>query len=470
MEFSVVSVKEVNGRTIWQGRNALTGAFLVTVATQNEWHAVLVVPASGSFEFHATGMNASVAERNDPVQCGDSPVFALADFADEVAVLPAELSAADDNGEQLKISRQVDVLFFYDAATLAACDGNKELLETALSARIEAANLVLENSRVASFRWRFLASYQIPVYTSGERLADDLGAITYTDKPTGRFVEEKCELHGADQAMLLVTGKRDYAGLAWVPSTHESVAYHAVARWDSSYTVMAHELAHNFGCRHDRQSEKAGDDDAAVAYGHRFVYRGEDTGTVMSYAPNRVPYFSNPEVLYSGIKLGVEEGRLGAADNARLLDEKAMLMAAHRETVSEPIITEGPKDTTVIRGAEIKLRVIAAGDGLTFQWRRNGRPIDGAVGAVYSKANAVEQDDGAYDVMVANAHGEAMSAQATVVVATPAATQNAQPATQANNQASGGTGGGAPSWLFMGMIVLAASLRKLVPQRQRRTS
>ena len=49
MEFEMISVREENGRTIWNGRNALTGAFLVTVATEKEIHAVLDIPMADSF-------------------------------------------------------------------------------------------------------------------------------------------------------------------------------------------------------------------------------------------------------------------------------------------------------------------------------------------------------------------------------------------------------------------------------------
>ncbi len=61
LEFEKVSVSYEDGRTVWRGRNALTGALLVTVATQGDWHALLEIPTASSFEFHISGQRAPVS-------------------------------------------------------------------------------------------------------------------------------------------------------------------------------------------------------------------------------------------------------------------------------------------------------------------------------------------------------------------------------------------------------------------------
>lgn len=65
-----------------------------------------------------------------------------------------------------------------------------------------------------------------------------------------------------------------------------------------------------------------------------------------------------------------------------------------------PIIIEEPYAERICYGARAKFRVSAVGSGLTYQWRRNGVPIEGATAAAYSIERARETDAGSYDVVV----------------------------------------------------------------------
>lgn len=461
MDFEMTSVRQENGRTIWQGRNALTGAFLVTVATQNDWHAVLEIPAASSFEFHITGQAATVTEKYEVGACGADSHLPNADLAQGTVVLsPDPNSDSDDSdggGSSGSTAAKVDVLFFYDGATFVANGNSYAAIDTAITARVESANLVLENSHVKNFRWHYVAAYQVPNYAATEKLENDLSTITFTDNPTGQFVTDKCALHGVDQAVVFVSGSRDYAGIAWVPSGDDSLAHYAAVVWNSNYTVLAHELAHNFGCRHDRTTENAPSNDGRLSYGFRFALNGSDTGTVMSYAPNRVPYFSNPEISYRGIKLGVAEGQPGAADNAHLLAAKASMMTAHRAPCLSPVITVQPQSASVVRGASLSLAVYASGEGLSYQWRRNGSAISGATSAVYSKSATSDEDIGSYDVIVANDSGNVTSTSAAVAVASPSVEAAGQSAT--NGQGQSGGGGGAPSDWFLAALLFVGLVR-----------
>lgn len=458
MDFEMTAVRQENGRTVWRGRNALTGAFLVTVATQNDWHAVLEIPAASSFEFHITGQTASVTEKYETGICGSKLHLADADLAQGTVVLSADPNSSSDSsnegGSSSACADNVDVLFFFDAATFAANGNCYATIDTAIAARVESANVVLENSRVKKFRWRYVAAYQVPEYATSEKLENDLSTVTFIDNSTGQFVADKCALHGVDQAVVYVTGTRDYAGIAWVPSGDDSLAHFAAVVWSANYTVLAHELAHNFGCHHDRTTENVSADDGKTSYGFRFTLNGSDTGTVMSYAPTRVPYFSNPDISYRGISLGVANGKSGAANNASLLASKASLMEAHATPSLVPIITMQPQATTAVRGSSLSLSVFAAGDDLTYQWRKNGSAIAGATDTVYSKSIASDDDVGAYDVIVTNDAGTATSASASVAVASAAVETTAQSTTSSQSQTQSG-GGGAPSdWFFAALAVV----------------
>src|SRR6185369_5027500 len=56
--------------------------------------------------------------------------------------------------------------------------------------------------------------------------------------------------------------------------------------------------------------------------------------TVMAYAPGtRIPYFSNPNVLYQGVATGVAIGATNAANNAASISNTAPTVASFRSPV-----------------------------------------------------------------------------------------------------------------------------------------
>ena len=455
MEFEMTSVRQEDGRTIWRGRNALSGAFLVTVATQNEWHAVLEIPAASSFEFHISRQAATVTEKNSDVLCGSDRLVASASeagHADNPVSLAADGAKNSSAEEDLNT---VDVLFFYDADTFSVNRSSSQIIDTTIVSMLEAANVVLQNSAVSNLRWHYVGAYLVPDYIATDKLQDDLNLITNSSTPVGLFVADKCALHGVDEAVLFVQKHRkdNYDGLAWVPSPG-MVAHNSALVWGTGYVVLAHELAHNFGCHHDRQTENAEDDDGKYSYGFRFNRNGVDTGTVMSYARNRIPFFSNPDIRYEGVRLGVSYNQEKAADNSRVLRENARLMSGYRDATQAPIVISQPQSATVTPGGGFTLSVSATGGGnLAFQWKKNGTDISGANDAVYSKSNASIADDGEYNVVVSNDVGHAASERASVAVTVIAAT----PTTSVNVDTAGGSGGGAVEpWVLVAFALLGA--------------
>lgn len=471
MEFEMTSVRQESGRTIWTGRNVLNGAFLVTVATQNEWHAVLEIPAASNFEFHISGQSATVTETDSKVLCGNERLVAAASVAGETIdtnSTSADISAALSAGDV----HTVDVLFFYDSETLTANSNNAQKVEISIVAMVEAANRVLENSKVDNLRWRYVAAYQVPDYTASDKLKDDLEQLTFTDAAVGQFAAEKCALHGVDQAMLFVSKKRsdDYSGLAWVPG-QGSIAHHAVMVWGGGYVVLSHELAHNFGCRHDRQTEMTATGEG-FGFGFRFNLNGKDTGTVMSYAPTRVPYFSNPDLEYAGVCLGISEDHTSVTNNSRMLRENALAMAVCREATQAPVITTQPQPARVIKGVGFSLSVTAVGDGLTYQWRKNGVALSGATDPLYAKPSASSGDVGTYDVVVGNIVGQTSSASAAVAVVEPTASPDVASSSSSGGQGgsatgSSGGGGAVEPWVLVALALLG-SLRLIGRTRRNR--
>jgi len=82
-----------------------------------------------------------------------------------------------------------------------------------------------------------------------------------------------------------------------------------------------------------------------------------------------------------------------------------------------PSITEHPATQTVDLGSSMTFRVSATGTTpLTYQWRKNGVVIPGATGSTFTIASVTASDAALYTVVVSNAYGAQISAQATLVV------------------------------------------------------
>jgi hypothetical protein len=90
-----------------------------------------------------------------------------------------------------------------------------------------------------------------------------------------------------------------------------------------------------------------------------------------------------------------------------------------------PVIATQPRSATILSGTSQTLEVEVIGDGLSYQWFKDGAVISGATRPAYDAS-----ETGTYDVVVTNAAGSVASSAATIVVsATLAApTITSQPA------------------------------------------
>lgn len=109
--------------------------------------------------------------------------------------------------------------------------------------------------------------------------------------------------------------------------------------------------------------------------------------------------------------------------------------------VNEPVvIAAAPLGVTADPGQTARFEVTAFGTGpLSYQWRKNGAPIDGATGDLFSLADVTEADQAAYDVVVGNVTGSVISAPALLQVNDPVSIVEPP-------QAQGGLEGGSVSF------------------------
>ncbi len=94
----------------------------------------------------------------------------------------------------------------------------------------------------------------------------------------------------------------------------------------------------------------------------------------------------------------------------------AVVVVSARE--SAPVIAVQPSSQTVISGGSATFAVVATGvPGPTYQWRRNGTNLAGAIGPALTLDGGQAANGTAYDVVVSNSAGMVISSVATLTVA-----------------------------------------------------
>ena len=477
MTFHQVAVK-VDGRYLtWIGRNpAMPGASFVGIATPEGYDAVLLVPGASQFNFHVRNgrvrMDEVVASGQD---CEVSPAAGL--VAEAPTIPSAQAASLAALAEPLKAATgaaplNVDVLFLYNTRALAvAAERSSDpigYIDGYTRAALETANLTLQQSHVDTFVWRYVGLEAIPEYPVKETVSQDLMMIA----PDGQFaaqVQAARIKYGADQ-VLLWTGTGPRQGAAFGGEIRNQPVERggtvAALRLTAGTLILAHELAHNFGCHHDRGHAGSGDGSLAQPEGDGFWCYGllwntpgatTTTGTVMSYADILVPYYSNPDISLGSQVLGFRETDPRAANNARILNDHAAYISSESvETEAPPIILQQPQGVVAIPGQSVTLSVSAVGGGLRYQWALGGVSLAGATEPSYTRV-LTQTDIGDYTVVIGNSRGSVTSRVAALSFA---AVTHPVPAPPVSTGSGQGGGGGAPSAWFYAALVLLFGLRR----------
>ena len=91
-------------------------------------------------------------------------------------------------------------------------------------------------------------------------------------------------------------------------------------------------------------------------------------------------------------------------------------LKVHGVVITPPSITLHPQDSVTAQGAAVMLTVAGDGQGLSYQWAKNGSPVTGAKSATLSLPNITLAQAGTYACTIANPGGSATSGDAKVVV------------------------------------------------------
>ena len=241
---------------------------------------------------------------------------------------------------------EIDVAVFY---TPAARDGAATLkgslgITALVDEMFENANAAYQRSG-AMQRVKRVLLQEVTYTESGART--DLDKLTDKNDGVMDEVHDLRDEHGAD-LVHLISGAGDFCGLAWI-GPRESFGFSLAAyNCEVKYYTFAHELGHNMGLNHDRYAVKCKGqaserpwtcnnyiDNHPHAHSYGYVNqrafptatRGQVWMTIMAYdwqcrdagfpllEPGwycqRIPFFSNPNLNWSGDALGVS----GTADS-----------------------------------------------------------------------------------------------------------------------------------------------------------
>jgi hypothetical protein len=270
---------------------------------------------------------------------------------------------------------QQDILVAYTSEYLSFFS-SKISAEASVSNAIAMANQAYINSNVNIFLNLILA---VEVnYTESGSLSTDLSRLASGSDGYMDTIQPLMFKYGADLVHLLTLKSGGSCGVAYLSGT-----YGVTARSCISGHTFTHEVGHNQGCHHDRETVN---NTISTNYNYGYKYcttDGKGFRTIMSYpcssgSGSRIPYFSNPNINYNGVPMGIDANvsPTQSADNARKLRETALTVSNRRTGV----IVSPPNNpiSVPIAPSELKVSSILK-DKISLTWIDNSNNEDNFV-------------------------------------------------------------------------------------------
>lgn len=133
---------------------------------------------------------------------------------------------------------------------------------------------------------------------------------------------------------------------------------------------------------------------SVVASGANLSYLWRKGGTPVPGANSATYTIANPTPTDAGSYDVVVTGSCGASVTSN---------AANLTVRGKPHVTTQLNNILACRGESVTLSIVATGEELAYQWRREGVPIAGATASSYTIASIMPADTGRYDVVVSGA-------------------------------------------------------------------
>jgi hypothetical protein len=255
------------------------------------------------------------------VHQGDAPM--LVQMPDIPPPAPKVEPISPDQLKELEAKNIViDVMMLY---TKRAASHYMMRPDDALEVSFERVNDTFRNSGIGNVSVRLVYSQEVDYDERGSQQFDDLYHMVDGGGPfkdIRRLRDEK----RADIVGLIVDDPRG-CGLSTRVAPDAEDAYFVVHYACAAITIsIAHEIGHILGARHDRLTDPI---NTPFPFGHGYV-DGTKWRDIMSYSEScdgclRIPYWSNPRVLFNGEPTGTP-----TEDNARVILEQAERVSKFR--------------------------------------------------------------------------------------------------------------------------------------------
>lgn len=231
----------------------------------------------------------------------------------------------------------IDVMVVYSSA---ANDASTDI-RAQINSEITWTNAVLEQSCTQT-SLRLVHIERLSEAESGDSTTD-LNRLRTSDDGYFDNIHTLRATYGADLVQMWAsTGSSGTCGLAYAPVIPAASFGFSWKRLDCDASTTAHEFAHNMGAVHDPYQENT----SGVVYGdylagHGHVDIGAKLRTIMGYntecarygeSCQRIPYFSNPKIVYNGVALGVAN----ISDVSQVIRNNRESIANFQAAVSTP--------------------------------------------------------------------------------------------------------------------------------------
>ncbi|MBX3732911.1 MAG: hypothetical protein KF791_09990 [Verrucomicrobiae bacterium] len=241
---------------------------------------------------------------------------------------------------------EVDIIVLYTPRALAA-QGDEEALRRSIRTVIDSANYSYARSLIGVRLNPVLIGLHSTWVESGDMFIE-IGAMYSDSRITALRSDYK-----ADLVYLVIESDANFAGggaaLLGNPKGEPNLCMGIMRRtvfvgnprWaEHAGLTFMHETGHFLGAGHDVEHGYPTQFQSTRALfpysnGRRFEVGGVLYRTAMAYDPGiQLNLFSNPNLNFAGVPLGIPAGQPGEADNAQTLNRAAPIVAAYRTALS----------------------------------------------------------------------------------------------------------------------------------------
>ncbi|QYF94035.1 proprotein convertase P-domain-containing protein [Massilia sp. PAMC28688] len=220
----------------------------------------------------------------------------------------------------------------------------------------------------AGVNMRVELAHAAPVnYTESGSNSTDRSRYADVDDRVMDEIHGQRNTYGADVGVLMTEGNSG-CGNGTIHASSTSAFVAVTADCATGNYSFGHELGHLFGARHNPEEDSS---TSPYSYGHGYLSPNRDWRTIMAYNCSngcpRINYWSNPAKTRNGVAMGTTT----RSNNARVLNERAAVLAGFRATpaTGTPVSVSNTGDYTIpdnlVAGVSSPVSVTSGGNAGT---------------------------------------------------------------------------------------------------------